>query len=67
MNELRMQTDCENLPSGEQLHRAPSLQDNAASSAATRAAAAVRHLRPRLTAARLRVPTDDGFHLFRIH
>jgi hypothetical protein len=66
MSELQLKPEFENGP-GAATPRGLGSADDASASTSARDRVQGRGVRRRFGAARLRLPTDDGFHLFRVY
>jgi len=67
MSELKLHSEFEQQPSGEQLGSAPALSQVAEPFAAARNDANALRVRRRSRAMRLNMSRDDGFRLFRVY
>lgn len=66
MNELNLKPEFEQAGDAETLRSVAALQ-RAYGDGLTRGTAQLRGTRRRIDAARLRTPSDDGYHLFRVY
>lgn len=66
MSELKLKPDFEMSGDNDTL-RGPAALNRLHADGLTRGSAALRSSRRRIDAARLRTPSDDGYHLFRVY